>query len=220
MINLIIFDLDGVLVDTEELHYESLLYCISKITTLPAWAIKTVVHQDGTTTKHKLSELQKTFGTSTDDLNKIDNAKQELVLEKLKKLTPNKNQIKMLKEIELLIPILAIGSNSRKENVEIILDALQIREFFSYVVTANDVQHGKPDPELFKKIMTVAGCEPANTLILEDSPAGKSAAISSGANLLPISNVSETTLGYIQDALHKYDSYNSGSNGRTGFPIR
>jgi len=220
MIDLIIFDLDGVLVDTEQLHYDSLMYSISMVTTLPTRNIETVIHQDGTTTKAKLKILQKTFGTSNNDLQEIDKRKQQLVLQNLRKLEPNKDQIDMLRNLELLIPCLAIGSNSRKENVDTILDVLEIREFFSFVVTSDDVKYGKPNPEIFNKIIDMAGCKSKNTLILEDSVAGKEAALASGAHLLPINNIEETTLENIQHALYKHDSTYSSADGRTRFPVR
>jgi beta-phosphoglucomutase-like phosphatase (HAD superfamily) len=219
MIDLIIFDLDGVLVDTEDIHYNSLLHCISTITTLSTHDIKSIVRRDGTTTKSKLIELQRVFEISDSDLQIIDRLKQELVLKEFQKLVPDQRQIDMLRELELLVPVLAIGSNSRKENVETILDALQIREFFSYVITSDDVINGKPDPEVFNTIMNIAGCKKENTLILEDSPAGRDAVILSGANLLPINSVEDTTLGYIQNELYKHDTYNSGPNGRPRFPV-
>lgn len=219
MINLLIFDLDGVLVDTEALHYNSLVQCITEVTSIPIQDIESVIHQDGTTTKLKLLELKKVFRIPDTDLQIIDHKKQKIVLKNLQSLKPNREQIDMLTKLELLVPVLAIGSNSRKENVDVILNALNIKEFFSYVVTSEDVLNSKPDPEIFNTIMNMAGCKANNTLILEDSAAGKTAAILSGAHLLPINNIRDTTLVYIQNALYEHDTYNSGTNGRARITI-
>lgn len=219
MIDLIIFDLDGVLADTENIHYESLIYSISKNTALSADEIKSVVYPDGTTTKSKLRKLQNTFGISNIILEKIDKDKQDIVSDKFSYLKPDLKQIDMLRQLEIQIPCLAIGSNSRRDNVEAIIDALGIRDFFSFVVTSDDVLHAKPDPEIFNNIMNMAGCRGKNTLILEDSESGKQAAIVSGAHLLPIKSVSDTTLEYIQHALYEHDPNYSCPHGRDGFSI-
>ncbi len=214
MINLIIFDLDGVLVDTENVHYESLVYCISEVTNLPVPTIEGVIRQDGTTTKSKLANLKKICGISDLDLELIDQMKQDIVIEQFMNLTANQLQIKMLEELAHSGKILAVGSNSRKENVNTILGALRIKDFFSFVVTQDDVIHSKPSPEIFIKIMDMAKCSPETTLILEDSQAGRQAVRSSGAKLLPINHISDTNIGYIKNELYKYDTDYSGADGR------
>lgn len=214
MIDLIIFDLDGVLVDTERIHYESLIHCILNVTKLPMADLEGIVRQDGTTTKSKLADLKKICGIPDHDLELIDQMKQSIVIKQFINLTPNQQQIKMLEELKHCGKILAVGSNSRKENVNTILAALRIKDFFSFIVTQEDVIHSKPNPEMFIKIMNMARCSPESTLILEDSEAGQQAAKSSGANLLPINHINDTNIGYIKNELYKYYTNYSCADGR------
>jgi len=216
MINLVIFDLDGVLANTESIHYESLCDAIYMETNISYDSIREVVKMDGSTTKSKLKRLQGKHDLFDYQLQDIDKLKQEMVLKAFKLLRPDPEQIKMLTELELLVPCLAVGSNSRKENVNAILEALRIKEFFTYILAAEDVHEPKPEPEVFERIMEYAGAIPTETLILEDSEHGHAAAIASGAHLLRINSCDETNLENIIYAIKQSDNYSpDGGNGVT-----
>ena len=55
----------------------------------------------------------------------------------------------------------AVASSTHRENIETIFDVIGVRPFFDAVITAEDVSHGKPDPEVFLKSAAAIGCEPA-----------------------------------------------------------
>lgn len=79
----------------------------------------------------------------------------------------------------LRIPM-AIGTAAIIENVNYVLDELQIRHFFSAIVTEGDVTKGKPDPEVFYKAADLLGVAASDCLVFEDSPTGVRAASNAG----------------------------------------
>ncbi len=66
----------------------------------------------------------------------------------------------------------AIASSAPLLNIEAILDVLGIREYFNAVVTAEDVERGKPDPQVFLRAAEKVGVPPARSVVVEDAPAG------------------------------------------------
>jgi len=219
MIKLIIFDLDGVLVDTENIHYESLVEAVKFITCLSENKFSHLLEIDGKTTKHKLGILKEELGLTDLQVFLIDDKKQQNVIRHFyKSLNTNPNQIGMLEELKSNYT-LAIASNSRKENVFHILNILGITSFFSIILSNDDVTNHKPDPEIFLKIMEQTHIFPNETLILEDSPVGKYATIMSGAHLMPVDEIANVTLENIHNAIKCFNINDSSSNGRNGDKI-
>ncbi|CAL1517521.1 HAD family phosphatase [Chitinophaga sp. MM2321] len=75
---------------------------------------------------------------------------------------------------------LAIGSAANNFNIGFVLDNLELRHYFKAVVSAEDVAHSKPDPEVFLKCAAALGVAPANCIVFEDAPKGVEAAFNAG----------------------------------------
>ena len=212
MIDLIIFDLDGVLVDTEHIHYGALCRSINEITDLSYDEIRKSIRTDGSTTKSKLKILKSIYDFTDDICNQINTLKQESALKEFVHLTPNINQIKMLSTLSKKYK-LAIGSNSRKANVDAIINAINIRNFFSSIISIDDINIEKPDPAIFNHIMNSLKTDKTRTLILEDSPRGIEAAQRTGAHVLTTS-IDLITLEYIENAIREIETNDYCSDGR------
>lgn len=97
------------------------------------------------------------------------------------------SELKLLKGLpELLetaknaqIPM-GIGTAAPKANVDFVLDNLNIRHYFQSVIHADDVDKGKPDPEVFFKVADQLGVPYAQCLVFEDSPTGAKTALNAG----------------------------------------
>jgi beta-phosphoglucomutase len=70
----------------------------------------------------------------------------------------------------------AIASSAPRLNVEVVIDVLGWQPYFGALVSGEDVQHGKPDPEVFLQAATLLGVHPANCVVIEDAAAGVEAA--------------------------------------------
>jgi beta-phosphoglucomutase len=75
---------------------------------------------------------------------------------------------------------MALGTASNMPNIDLTLDALHIRHYFSAIVSADDVKNGKPDPETYLKAAAGLGFAPADCLVFEDVPKGVQAAANAG----------------------------------------
>ena len=80
----------------------------------------------------------------------------------------------------------AIGSSTHRENITTTLDVLGLEEFFSVIVTAEDVKRGKPDPEVFLTAAERLSVEPANAVVFEDALVGIAAAKAAGMRVVAV----------------------------------
>lgn len=97
----------------------------------------------------------------------------------------------------------SVASSTHRENIETIFDAIGLREYFSAVVTAEDVSHGKPDPEVFLKGAEKIGCRPEHCVVFEDAHVGIEAGLAAGAKVIAVATTNDITeLGKADTAVH------------------
>ena len=101
-------------------------------------------------------------------------------------LQPNKRLLELVRAFRLSGGKTAIASTARKENLENVLRFLGIADLFDVIQSGNDVAHGKPDPEIYTRVMETLQVTPANTLIFEDTEIGVAAAQASGAQCIRV----------------------------------
>jgi HAD superfamily hydrolase (TIGR01509 family) len=80
----------------------------------------------------------------------------------------------------------AVASSTHRENIETIFDVIGVRPFFDAVITAEDVSHGKPDPEVFLKGAAAIGREPSRCAVIEDAHVGIEAGLAAGAKVIAV----------------------------------
>ena len=184
--SLIIFDLDGVLIDLKDSHYHSLNEAIG--TFFPKFVISKEDHYkfyDGLSTKDKLELLTKKTGLEKHFHYLIWERKQEKTLEWLYKIKINKKLQKIIKDMAENYDIVCC-SNAVKNTIEISLKQLRIFNYFSGIYSNEDVMYIKPDPEIFISAMNDFGVLPEKVLIVEDSPKGLAAAYKTGAKVIRV----------------------------------
>ena len=201
MVKFIIFDLDGVLVEAKNIHFEALNEALGK-----NYAIEWNEHlskYDGLKTNQKLEMLTKDKGLSPDLYTEIWEEKQRLTLKKLKDLKPN---TQLMGCMDLLVSQgykLAVCSNSIRKTVLTVLSKLNIIENFDLILSNEDVKNSKPHPEIYWKAMSQMGYLPEETLIVEDSPYGLLAAARSKASVMRVSSPEDVTYNSIYKYLNK-----------------
>jgi beta-phosphoglucomutase-like phosphatase (HAD superfamily)/dTDP-glucose pyrophosphorylase len=198
---LAIFDLDGVLIDSKELHFVALNKALSSIS--PEHVINPSDHAtifDGLSTKRKLMILHEKRNLPVEKFEQISSLKQSLTMGMLGQIGQDltlKSYLQFLCDRNI---ILVVASNSIKNTVEMILTKLGVRDFFSLVLSNEDVDSVKPHPEIYWKAMAFFKVLPENTVIFEDSFIGRTAAQRSGARLIPIDNRSDLSWDKIESA--------------------
>ena len=187
--NLVIFDLDGVLIESRDLHYHSLNSALEKVGS--QYTITREEHlstYDGLNTTRKLELLSQDKGLDKKYYNKIWEDKQTATFNLIKKIKRDDNIIKMFQQIKDKEWKIAVASNSIRETVKLSLLSLGVLEYVDFYISNEDVKRTKPYPEMYWSCMTTLNAIPKTTIIIEDSHIGREGALNSGAHLLPIEN--------------------------------
>ena len=203
MIKLIVFDLDGVLVSTKELHYISLNKALSNIDS--KYEINVDEHlnkYDGLPTMRKLKLLTEDKELPNKYYEQIYNDKQnytfDLIREKIKK---DDRIIEILKNLKRDGYKIYVASNAIRETVKLLLYYTGFIEYVDYYISNEDVKNSKPNSEIYLKSMIHSGVNPDETLIVEDSPRGIEAARNSKSHLLIVQNPDDLTYEKIQNSM-------------------
>ena len=198
MIKLIIFDLDGVLVEAKNIHFDALNEALPTECKIE-WN-EHLSKYDGLKTNQKLEMLTKDKGLPPDTYEHVWELKQKITLEKLQNLQHSNQLIFCMKELISQGYKLACCSNSIRKTVLTVLSKLGIIEYFDLIISNEDVKNSKPHPEMYWKAMSMMGYLPEETLIVEDSPYGLLAASRSKANVMRVGSPKEVT--YINVCKH------------------
>ena len=206
MVKLIIFDLDGVLVEAKKIHYDALNDALGEKYKI-SWSEHLSVY-DGLKTSQKLNMLSERKGLPTESHSNIWSKKQSLTIEKLKTLKPNlqiKDSIKKLSDEGYKI---ACCSNSIRKSVLTMLSKMELIEYMDLILSNEDVKNSKPHPEIYWKAISTLGFLPEETLIVEDSPYGLLSASRSNSHVMRVVSPEEVTYENIK-------KYLNNSNMRT-----
>ena len=190
-IKAVLFDLDGVLVDATEWHYTAL----NRALDLFGFTITRHEHlttYNGLPTRKKLELLSvdKNFPVRLHSL--TGKIKQKYTREEiLRNCTPVFEKEFMMHKLKREGYKLACCSNSIRESVELMLRGSGIFELFDFVVSNEDVQNPKPDPEMYLTSFRQFNLEPGECVIVEDAGHGVEAAKRSGGNLCQVTGFDE-----------------------------
>jgi len=206
-IKIIIFDLDGVLVEAKNIHFDALNDALGEKFSI-SWNEHLSIY-DGLKTNQKLEMLTEKKGLPTELHKEIWNTKQKITLQKLKQLEPSEQLIKCMSELVENNYKIAVCSNSIRKTVLTVLSKLGIMEFMDLIISNEDVKNSKPHPEMYWKAISMMGVLPEETLIVEDSPYGLLAASRSKSHVFRVKNPSEVT---IENIKNKLKQINMGEN--------
>lgn len=201
IIKAILYDMDGVLIEAKDWHYEAL----NKALGLFGMEISRYDHlvtYDGLPTRRKLEMLTLERGLPEELHQFINRIKQQYTMDevhqKCKPLFVHEYALSKLRKEGMLM---GVCSNSIRKTVETMLRKAMIIEYFDLLMSADDVSMPKPDSEIYVTAMKKLGVKPEETLILEDNENGIRAAIASGAHLMPIVSVHDVTYFSIKKAI-------------------
>jgi beta-phosphoglucomutase-like phosphatase (HAD superfamily)/dTDP-glucose pyrophosphorylase len=192
MNKLVIFDLDGVLIDSRELHYDALNNALRKVG--EQYVISREEHlslYDGLNTTKKLKMLTEKKGLPVSNYDQVWQDKQEATFNLIRGFKKEYWLQEMFCKIKKKGYKIAVASNSIRETVKLSLISIGVIDQVDYFVSNEDVSRTKPFPEMYWKCMTALNALPKNTIIIEDSHIGRQGALDSGAHLLAVENASE-----------------------------
>ena len=204
---LVVFDLDGVLVDSRYLHYQALNDALEL-----KFKIGTEEHlarYDGLSTTRKLNMLTEEKGLPKESHAEVWSRKQDNTINLIPKCIRPDHELRVIL-LELKSRGLKIwcASNSIRDTIVKFLEALGLHDLFDGIMSNQDVKNPKPDPEIYLRCFIEAGVGPMETLVVEDSPIGKKAAYMACAHVLPVGSRRDVTRATIDKALIKAMSLN------------
>ena len=208
MIKLIIFDLDGVLVDARELHYEALNRALATLG--ERFVISREEHlstYDGLPTTKKLNMLTNNKSLPREDHDLVWQRKQEFTHKIIsEEMTYDERLRSILRKLKSEGYRLCVASNSIRESVKMMLLRKGLFEYIEFFYSNQDVSCPKPATEMYLKCMIKAGVDPVNSVIVEDSHIGRQAALNSGAALCAVRNPDDVSYEAIKEAIDKMES--------------
>jgi HAD superfamily hydrolase (TIGR01509 family) len=200
---LIIFDLDGVLIDSKEVHFNALNLALSEVD--PKFVItnrEQEVTFEGLTTNSKLSILTATKGLPKDCYEEVWRRKQEYSAVLFESVSPDEELISLFKLIKSSGVKVAVASNSIRQTLDTCLKALGVIDYVDYSLSNEDVKFPKPDPQIYNWCMDYLMVESADTVIFEDSEIGLRAALATGAKVEKVSSRKDLTFDRINGVLN------------------
>ena len=176
----VIFDMDGVLVDSEPLYLKAINNLLTALGVSPVTDYENESILIGTTvdeTWNLLIKMRSLPGTIHTYLDKYDNHVKEVLKSDL---VPRPGVKTLIDECSKRGIPKAVASSSLREWVHLKLDTINLQDGFDVVLGGDDVQKGKPQPDIYLMAAEKLQKSPSQCIAIEDSPVGISAAIDAG----------------------------------------
>lgn len=187
-IKAILWDMDGVLADTAVLHYETWKVVLDELGIPFDWETFGKIFG-----RNNASSLQVLLGhpASAALLQRVDQVKEQA----FRQMAPGRVGLvpgvrEWLQEFQRRGLPQAVASSAPMENIDLLMDLLGIRAYFTHLVSGHDIP-GKPDPAVFLQAARRVGVRPESCLVIEDSPAGVQGARRAGMRVVGVATTHE-----------------------------
>ena len=194
MIKLVLFDLDGVLINAKGIHYNALNKALD---TVGDYRITEEEHRtiyDGHKTMQKLGMLTEHKGLPTSLYSTIFKRKQEYTSLEIAKLPRIEHICELVTYLKEQGYKLGVCTNSIRSTLHTALNTVGLSKKFDVMLANEHVNCAKPHPEIYWTAMSKIGVLPEETVIIEDSPPGLLAATRSHANVIRVKDTNEVTI--------------------------
>ena len=186
MIKAVIFDMDGVIVDTEPVHSKALEILIKQYGKTPLFKETGLVHTAGgeemdqkVMEAHKINDSTKNFTFR----------RREIFVKLLEeKLTPMPGFLPLIKTLKKEKIKIGLASNRILKNISIIIKNLDIEAYFEVITGWSEAIHHKPAPDIYLEAVKSLGIDPKFCLAIEDSENGVESAKSAGMKVIAVPN--------------------------------
>ncbi len=202
----IIFDMDGVLIDAKEWHYEALNRALG-LFGMEISRYDHLITYDGLPTKTKLRMLSMERGLPEALHGFINEIKQIYTMEAIyAKCKPTFHHQFALSRLQAQGYRMAVCSNSVRNTVEMMLERAGLLPFMEFFLSNEDVLKPKPAPDMYLQAIQRMGLAADECLIVEDNPNGIKAARDSGAHVLCVSDVRDVSYANISQRVAQLEA--------------
>lgn len=204
-IKAVIFDMDGVLIDAKEWHYEAL----NKALELFGYKITRYDHlvtYDGLPTRKKLEMLSKEQHLPKGLHSFINEMKQQYTMEIVhSKCKPVFQREYALSKLRADGYKIGVASNSVRKSITTMMDMSDLSKYLDVIISNQDVIEGKPSPEIYIKAISALGVKPSECIVIEDNINGIKAGKAAGAYVMQVDTVNDVTYDNITKAISEYE---------------
>lgn len=202
MNKLVVFDLDGVLVDACEWHRIALNQALREVCNYEISLDEHYSTFNGIPTKVKLEKLTDMGILQKDQHMEVYDRKQELTIKTIEEHAEyRKEKVDMINYLRKRGYFIACFTNSIRETATMMLDKTGVIEHLDYLVTNEDVDNSKPAPDGYLFLVEKFNVSKNNVIIVEDSPKGIAAAKASGCNVIEVKNPDEVNIDLFEGHL-------------------
>lgn len=200
----VIFDLDGVLVPTGLIHRASLIKAIWQLTGIDSSGHPAVSETSMLSSAAKIEKIQHLLNFDTRHCADILTLKDKIFSDEVQNLILSDNVAECISYIRSINIKTAIASNSRKINIDRILDVLMIRDCFDTVVSSDDVTNRKPAPDMLFEVYKRLDVDGRNTLFIDDTDEGAAAGYSSLSTVIKINSPEDLIIPLIKPWIEEW----------------
>jgi HAD superfamily hydrolase (TIGR01509 family) len=202
-IKAVLFDMDGVLIDAKEWHYEALNEALEMFGTNIS-RHDHLTSFDGLPTKVKLQKLSLAENLPKELHGFINELKQKFTMQHVyKKCSPFYAHQYALSNLKQKGYKIGVCSNSIRDTIDVMMELSALKPYLDKFWSAEDVKAGKPDPEIYTQAIEYFGLSPDEVVILEDNENGIKAAQASGAHCMVVEDTPDVNyaniLAFISD---------------------
>jgi HAD superfamily hydrolase (TIGR01509 family) len=194
----VIFDMDGVLVDSEPLFFNAINRVVTSEGASPISEEENELHLIGTTveeTWRRLKELRHLPRPTEAYIQRYDTVVRQVLKEEL---APQPGVTRILEACAQRGLPKAVASSSLRSWIYLKLEAIKLQNAFDVVLGGDDVTYGKPAPDIYLLAAQCLGLPPHKCIAIEDSPVGITAAVGSGAYTIAVRTHSTRNLDISQ----------------------
>jgi beta-phosphoglucomutase len=202
-IEAVVFDMDGVLIDAKEWHYNALNRALEHF----GWTISRAEHLatfDGLPTRKKLEMLSHERGLPRGLHSFLNELKQQYTVEQIhlhcKPVFVHEYALSNLKARNYK---LGLASNSIRSTVELMMEKASLSQYLDIMLSNEDVSRPKPHPDMYLKSAELLGVPPSRCLVVEDNANGVKAAEAAGCPLLVVKSVLDVQLDRVMLAIRR-----------------
>lgn len=199
------FDMDGVLIDAKEWHYEAL----NKALGLFGLEISRYDHLhsfDGLPTKAKLRMLSERYYLPEQLHGFVNQMKQQYTVQMIhERCHPMFHHEYALSRLRQEGYRIAVCSNSIRPTIELMMEKAMLAEYLDLIVSNEDVKRAKPDPEMYLAAIGKFGLKPEECVVVEDNPNGIAAGRASGAAVLEVATVYDVNYENIRGLINRIE---------------
>ena len=196
----VLFDLDGVLVDACDWHYEALNRALKEVAYYEISRQDHYEKYNGLPTLTKLSMLNDLRVITDEDVRKISDVKQEHTIKVIEELCKrDQSKIELMKALKDNDYEIAVVTNSIRKTATLMLSNSGILPFVDLLISNEDTDRNKPYPDPYIIAIHLLNSSHNKTIIVEDSPKGIKAAKDSGAHVLEVKDATEVNLELFKD---------------------